>query len=96
MLFIAFGFVSVSINTQYYNHFKPKSIGGLFLFSVYFTLLWWSNNETMAKRTRKPTNKAKFSLYLDKTLMGKVSKMAEKLERSVNFVVEKSLEKEFI
>lgn len=49
----------------------------------------------MAKRTRKPTNKAKFSLYLDKTVMDKVAKAAEKTERSINFVVEKSLEKEF-
>ena len=50
----------------------------------------------MAKRTRKPTNKAKFSLYLDKTLMAKVSKEADKTDRSINYVVEKSLEKEFI
>ena len=50
----------------------------------------------MAKKTKKPTNKAKFSLYLDKTVMAKVAKEAEKLERSINYIVEKSLEKEFV
>jgi predicted HicB family RNase H-like nuclease len=50
----------------------------------------------MAERTRKPTNKAKFSLYMDKTLMAKIAKVAEKKERSVNFVVEKALEEKFL
>lgn len=46
-------------------------------------------------RNGKPRRKEKFSLYLDKTVMGKVAKAAEKTERSINYVVEKSLEKEF-
>ena len=38
---------------------------------------------------KKRTNKGKFSLYMDKTLMQKIAKIAERKERSVNFVVEK-------
>lgn len=45
----------------------------------------------MAKKAKKPTNKAKFSLYLDRTLMDGVSKQADDLERSINYVVEKRL-----
>lgn len=50
----------------------------------------------MAKRTRKATNKAKFSLYLDKDLMLKVSKEGEKSERSTNYMVEKALEEKYL
>jgi predicted HicB family RNase H-like nuclease len=49
----------------------------------------------MAETTRKPTNKAKFSLYLDKTLMEKIAKISEKKDRSVNYVVEKALSSHF-
>lgn len=43
------------------------------------------------KKPKKATNKAKFSLYLDRDIMKKVSKEAEKQERSINFIVEKKL-----
>lgn len=43
------------------------------------------------KKTKKPTNKAKFSLYIDRDVMKKISKEAEKLDRSINWVVEKKL-----
>jgi len=46
----------------------------------------------MAKKDKKPTNKAKFSLYLDKDVMAKVAKKADSLDRSVNWVVENTLE----
>ncbi len=46
--------------------------------------------------TKKRTNKGKFSLYMDKTLMEKIHKIAERKERSVNFVVEKALEEKFL
>lgn len=45
----------------------------------------------MAKKAKKPTNKAKFSLYLDKDLMAQASKQAVTLDRSVNYVIEKRL-----
>ena len=45
----------------------------------------------MAKKDKKPTNKAKFSLYLDKDVMAKVAKRADSLDRSVNWVVENTL-----
>lgn len=44
---------------------------------------------------KKPTNKAKFSLYLDKDLMAKIKKIADKDDRSVNWKVEKTLAREF-
>lgn len=50
----------------------------------------------MAKKKKKPTNKAKFSLYLDKTLMEIVADHATEDQRSVNFVVEKALEEKFL
>lgn len=50
----------------------------------------------MAKKTRKPTNKAKFSLYLDKTVMAKIAKEADKEERSVNFLVDRTLAEKYI
>jgi len=50
----------------------------------------------MAETTRKPTNKGKFSLYMDKTLMQKIQRIAERKDRSVNYVVERALEKEFL
>ncbi len=43
------------------------------------------------KKVKKPTNKAKFSLYLDRDVMRKVSKEAEKQDRSINWIVEKKL-----
>jgi predicted HicB family RNase H-like nuclease len=49
----------------------------------------------MAKKAKKPTNKAKFSLYLDKTVMANVARQADKTDRSVNYIVEKNLEKDF-
>lgn len=49
----------------------------------------------MAKKVRKPTNRGKFGLYLDKTVMESVQKAATKEDRSVNYMVEKALEKEY-
>ena len=43
------------------------------------------------KNSKKTTNKAKFSLYLDRDVMKKVAKEAEKQDRSINFIVEKKL-----
>jgi predicted transcriptional regulator len=45
----------------------------------------------MAKKQRKPTNKAKFSVYLDKAIMAKVARKAKLLDRSVNWIVENAL-----
>lgn len=45
----------------------------------------------MKRKVKKPTNKGKFSLYLDKTLMAKVAKKASLLDRSVNWLVENTL-----
>lgn len=50
----------------------------------------------MAKKKKKPTNKAKFSLYLDKTLMELVSDHATEEQRSVNFMVEKALNEKYL
>ncbi len=49
----------------------------------------------MAKKDKKGTNKAKFSLYLDKTVMANIAKEAEKAERSVNYLVDKTLKENF-
>lgn len=43
------------------------------------------------KKHKKPTNKAKFSLYIDRDVMKKVGKEAEKQDRSINYIVEKKL-----
>ena len=43
---------------------------------------------------KKPTNKAKFSVYLDRDLMAKYAKRAKVHERSINYEVEKSLKKD--
>jgi len=48
----------------------------------------------MAKTLKKPTNKGKFSIYVDKDLMAKYAKRAQVHERSVNYEVEKSLTKD--
>lgn len=45
----------------------------------------------MAKTQKKPTNKAKFSLYLDKGIMAKVAKIAVQEQRSINFITERIL-----
>jgi len=49
----------------------------------------------MDKTAKKQTNKAKFSLYLDKDLMAKIKRIADKDDRSVNWKVEKTLAREF-
>lgn len=49
----------------------------------------------MAKPTRKPTNRKKFGLYLDQTLVAKAEKAGQKDDRSINYMVEKALEKEY-
>ena len=46
----------------------------------------------MAKKDKKPTNKAKFSIYADRDVMAKVAKKAESLDRSINWVVENALQ----
>lgn len=43
------------------------------------------------KKNKKPTNKAKFSLYIDRDVMKKVTKEADKQDRSINYIVEKKL-----
>jgi hypothetical protein len=40
----------------------------------------------------KGTNKAKFGLYLDTTLMSDIEEIAISDERSINFMVEKALQ----
>lgn len=49
----------------------------------------------MTETARKPTNKAKYSLYMDKDLMAKIDRIAKKKDRSINYIVEKALEREF-
>lgn len=49
----------------------------------------------MAKKEKKGTNKGKFSLYLDKTVMANIAKEAEKSERSVNYLVDKTLKEKY-
>lgn len=43
---------------------------------------------------RKPTNKEKFSIYIDKDVMAKYAKRAKVHERSINYEVEKALKKD--
>jgi hypothetical protein len=51
------------------------------------------NTNHMAK-VKKPTNKAKFSIYVDRDLMAKYAKRAKAHDRSINYEVEKSLGKD--
>jgi len=53
------------------------------------------HSQCMEKTAKKPTNKAKFSLYLDKDLMAKIGRVAKKDDRSVNYKIEKALAREF-
>lgn len=49
----------------------------------------------MSETGRKTTKKRKFSLYLDGELMERVGKVAEKKDRSVNYIVEGALKSYF-
>jgi hypothetical protein len=67
-----------------------------FLFSMNLPYVWHIIKVSMAKKDRKPTNKAKFSIYVDKTVMQEVAKTAQKMDRSINWLVEKRLSGETI
>lgn len=45
----------------------------------------------MAAGKKKPTNKAKFSLYLDRTVMKVMTDIGVKNDRSINYVVGEAL-----